>query len=323
MWLEDTRANPSPFLSSPNTNDATNALAPDLTFDPFSTDNSIDPAIFNSERWSDGPVEYTITGLDDGDTYDVTLFFMEHCCSAGCIDAEPDVDACDSIGVDGGPPAIDAQLMSSTCRVFDILINDELVQDQFSKNALAACLADVAPGADAYGIGASLTFEGVSSVGGTLKITLQDLGVGNPPENASIKGLCLRLAGAPPRERNCDDDNDNDGDGLVDCDDPDCADVAPCNEGARFTRGDTDGNGNILLNDSILIFTWLFQGGDEPGCVAAADASAQGQVNLTSGIYGLNFLFTGGAAPPAPFPECRASSLASDLSLGCIEEHCQ
>ena len=93
-------------------------------------------------------------------------------------------------------------------------------------------------------------------------------------------------------------------------------------EGLGFLRGDTDGNGQILLNDSIQIFGWLFQGGAEPGCVAAADASGQGQVNLTSGIYGLNFLFTGGGPPPAPFPECAVSTRQSDIDLGCSEPHC-
>ena len=93
-------------------------------------------------------------------------------------------------------------------------------------------------------------------------------------------------------------------------------------EGLGFLRGDTDGNGQILLNDSIQIFGWLFQGGAEPGCVAAADASGQGQVNLTSGIYGLNFLFTGGGPPPAPFPACAKSENPSDLTLGCLEEQC-
>ncbi len=92
--------------------------------------------------------------------------------------------------------------------------------------------------------------------------------------------------------------------------------------GVGFTRGDTDGNGQLLLNDSIQIFGWLFQGAAEPGCVAAADASGQGQVNLTSGIYGLNFLFTGGPAPPAPFPDCAKSASEADLALGCLNEHC-
>jgi len=121
----------------------------------------------------------------------------------------------------------------------------------------------------------------------------------------------------------CDDGVDNDGDGDVDCDDSDCEnDEVACPDGPGFLRGDTDGNGNLLLNDSILIFAWLFQGGVEPGCVAAADASGQGQVNLTSGIYGLNFLFTGGGPPPAPFPECAVSTRQSDIDLGCSEPHC-
>lgn len=118
---------------------------------------------------------------------------------------------------------------------------------------------------------------------------------------------------------NCPDDSnadqaDDDGDGVGNvCDDGD---------EPGFLRGDTDGNGTLLLNDSIQIFAWLFQGGDEPSCVAAADASGQGQVNLTSGIFGLNFLFTGGGAPPAPYPDCGPGTLPSDATLGCVEPHC-
>ena len=34
------------------------------------------------------------------------------------------------------------------------------------------------------------------------------------------------------------------------------------------------------------------------------DANADGTINISDGVYSLNFLFTGGDAPPTPFPGC-------------------
>ena len=44
--------------------------------------------------------------------------------------------------------------------------------------------------------------------------------------------------------------------------------------------------------------------GPSPTCLDAADTNDDGGVNITDGIYVLNFLFLGGPAPPAPHPGC-------------------
>ncbi len=58
---------------------------------------------------------------------------------------------------------------------------------------------------------------------------------------------------------------------------------------------------------------FLFSGEAEPACAEATDTNADGTVNITDGIYLLTFLFTGGAGPPAPYPECgRINGLPED-----------
>ena len=84
-----------------------------------------------------------------------------------------------------------------------------------------------------------------------------------------------------------------------------------------FLRGDVDRNGNLQLTDAVGIFSYLFLGGEEPGCLAAADPGGTGEINLTSGVFLLQFLFLGGPTPLAPYPRCDRSSNETDLGLGC------
>ena len=112
----------------------------------------------------------------------------------------------------------------------------------------------------------------------------------------------------------CDNGIDDDRDREIDCDDEDCSGVEPCRVIA-FIRGDPDGNGAVQLTDGIFILNFLFLGGDSPGCFEAADADDNGAVQMTDGIYILNFLFLGGAAMPAPHPDCGTSG--EDAEPGC------
>ena len=76
--------------------------------------------------------------------------------------------------------------------------------------------------------------------------------------------------------------------------------------GTQFTRGDADASGAINITDGIFILNFLFLGGPDPTCTAAGDADASGVINITDGIFVLNFLFLGGPNPPAPHPDCGA-----------------
>ncbi|MEM7235516.1 MAG: S8 family serine peptidase, partial [Planctomycetota bacterium] len=81
-----------------------------------------------------------------------------------------------------------------------------------------------------------------------------------------------------------------------------------------FIRGDSDASGEIDISDGIFILNWLFIGGPQPPCEAAADVDATNQINLTDAVYLLNFLFLGGTQPPEPYPSCGD---AFDQGLSC------
>jgi hypothetical protein len=74
---------------------------------------------------------------------------------------------------------------------------------------------------------------------------------------------------------------------------------------STFVRGDVDANGAHQVSDAIQIFGFLFLGNPKSlSCEDAADTNDTGNVDLTDGIYLLNYLFSGGKEPAAPFPAC-------------------
>ncbi len=74
-------------------------------------------------------------------------------------------------------------------------------------------------------------------------------------------------------------------------------------EDVSFIRGDSDKDGRVTLTDAVRILSYLFQGGEIPSCLDAADVDDNGKVDLTDAIKILNFLFNGGNPPQQPFPE--------------------
>jgi hypothetical protein len=82
-------------------------------------------------------------------------------------------------------------------------------------------------------------------------------------------------------------------------------------------RGDSNGDGAINIADPTFTLNYLFIGGAEPPCLAAANANGDAALVISDPIYELNYLFIGGPWPPAPFPACGASSNRGDLELGC------
>ena len=71
-----------------------------------------------------------------------------------------------------------------------------------------------------------------------------------------------------------------------------------------FVRGDANQDGGLDVSDAIFALNYLFVGGVEPPCLAAADVNGTGFVDLSDAIYLLSFIFIGGPPPPVPYPEC-------------------
>ena len=74
--------------------------------------------------------------------------------------------------------------------------------------------------------------------------------------------------------------------------------------GTKFVRGNANADGVLNITDGIFVLNFLFLGGPTPPCAEAANANGDAVLNITDGIYILNFLFLGGPPPAAPYPDC-------------------
>jgi hypothetical protein len=95
--------------------------------------------------------------------------------------------------------------------------------------------------------------------------------------------------------------------------------------GDLFLRGDVDDNGFVNLTDAVSLLLYLFQQGNEPGCLDSTDIDDNGFLNLTDGVILLNHLFRAGPAPQPPgFLECgedpTEDALGDCTSSDCAEE---
>lgn len=81
----------------------------------------------------------------------------------------------------------------------------------------------------------------------------------------------------------------------------------------RFRRADTDGDGQVLINDAVLALLYLFRTGGELPCLDAADTDDNGRVEISDCIGILTFLYLGGPAPPEPFASCGVDSTSDEL----------
>ncbi|MBN1419469.1 MAG: M20/M25/M40 family metallo-hydrolase [Planctomycetes bacterium] len=80
----------------------------------------------------------------------------------------------------------------------------------------------------------------------------------------------------------------------------------------RFRRGDTDGDGELVIGDAILIFGYLFSQGPAPGCLDAADGNDDGRIDLADAIATLSAIFA--FRPLAPPEACGADPTPDPLS---------
>jgi len=80
----------------------------------------------------------------------------------------------------------------------------------------------------------------------------------------------------------------------------------------QFYRGDPNNDGNMNITDGIYILNFLFLGGPAPTCRESSDTNNDATVNITDGIYALNYLFLGGPAPPSPGPPGKGAPCGPD-----------
>jgi hypothetical protein len=87
-----------------------------------------------------------------------------------------------------------------------------------------------------------------------------------------------------------------------------------------FHRGDANGDGDINITDGIFVLNYLFLGGPTPDCLEAANPNDDAEINITDGIFVLNYLFLGGPEPAPPGPTtspCGEDPADSPSDLGC------
>ncbi len=90
-----------------------------------------------------------------------------------------------------------------------------------------------------------------------------------------------------------------------------CAEVGGTGE-KPFKRGDTDGDGKVLLNDVIVTLGYLYLGGAAPKCFDSADSDDTGVLDLADAIFTLTYLYLGGALPKDPGPFSCGSDKTPD-----------
>ncbi|MFN0058328.1 MAG: endonuclease [Planctomycetota bacterium] len=85
----------------------------------------------------------------------------------------------------------------------------------------------------------------------------------------------------------------------------------------EFLRGDVNGSGAVLIDDVIVLLSYLFASAPL-SCLDAADVGDDGAVQINDPIFLLGYLFGSGALPPPPFDMCGVDT-TPDVGgdLGC------
>ncbi len=83
-----------------------------------------------------------------------------------------------------------------------------------------------------------------------------------------------------------------------------------------FIRGDTTFDGKLDISDAIAGLNFLFTGGKAPPCDDAADTNDDGKIDLSDSIRLLGYLFLGDRLPPGTTPGKPQEDTTEDR-LGC------
>ncbi|MGQ9591055.1 MAG: S8 family serine peptidase [Planctomycetota bacterium] len=87
-----------------------------------------------------------------------------------------------------------------------------------------------------------------------------------------------------------------------------------------FVRSECSGDRKLDLSDAVFGLQYLFLGGATPSCLEACDSNDDGGLDIADSVYTLQFLFTGGPPPPAPFGACGYDE--AGYALGCASYPC-
>ena len=80
-----------------------------------------------------------------------------------------------------------------------------------------------------------------------------------------------------------------------------------------FVRGNANNDEKINIADGVAILFHQFDTTFEVPCLDAADANDDGKVDVADAIWLFGYLFSGEAAPPAPFGTCGPDPTPDDL----------
>jgi hypothetical protein len=83
-----------------------------------------------------------------------------------------------------------------------------------------------------------------------------------------------------------------------------------------FTRGNCNNDGTVNVADGIYLLNYLFQGGAAPACADACDTDDDADIGVPDAISIFNYQFLDGPAPAAPFPAAGLDPTTGD-GLGC------
>jgi hypothetical protein len=81
-----------------------------------------------------------------------------------------------------------------------------------------------------------------------------------------------------------------------------------------FRRGFANADEKLDLSDGIYVLEWLFSRGAEPPCRSACDANDDDWVDVSDGVFIFRFLFSGGARPPDPYLDCGRDPTPDSLT---------
>jgi hypothetical protein len=82
-----------------------------------------------------------------------------------------------------------------------------------------------------------------------------------------------------------------------------------------FRRGDANEDGRLDLSDAVVNFHCLFLGDFCAACRDEMDVNDDEKLDITDGIYLLNWRFLAGPEPPPPFPGCGPDETQGNLPV--------